>query len=250
MSDFFGALELELHAAAERRPRRSVSVGQVLGAVAGTALVAIAVALVVAVSSGGDGGGDAAQVTGGRAPDPVGTVIPKSETNYETRALVVANGTAPVSGPWQIEVSRTKGERASDGSLLWPAGYCLWLHVLDPPDKSTGGRSGHCGSPRSLGFRKTPGFSRSQGHGPTPSRPRPKEVLVWGRVPDRAATVVITAPGRKPIEVVPEEGPKTFPGRYYAIPVRPPRPGARINWLDANGRPGSRGIGLMPPISR
>ena len=32
MSDFFGALELELHAAAERRPRRPVSIGQVLGA--------------------------------------------------------------------------------------------------------------------------------------------------------------------------------------------------------------------------
>jgi hypothetical protein len=248
MSDFFGALELELHAAAERRPRRPVSVGQVLGAVAGTALVAMAVAVVVAVSSGGDGGGGSGHVTGARTPDPVGTVIPKSRSPYETRALVVANGRAPVNGAWQIEVSRTKGERATDGTLLWPAGYCLFLHVLDPPDKMIDGHSGHCGSPRSLGFRKTPGFSRSQG--PAPSRPDPKEVLVWGRVPDRAAKVVITAPGRRRIEIVPEEGPKTFPGRYYAIPVKPPIPRARINWLDANGRPGSRGIGLMPPISR
>jgi hypothetical protein len=248
MSDFFGALERELHAAAERSPRRPVSVGQVLGAVAATALVAIAVALVVAVSTGGDGGGDSAQVTGGRAPDPVGTTIPKSETDYETRALVVANGRAPVSGPWQIEVSRTDGERAPDGTLLWPAGYCLWLNVLDPPDESAGGRSGHCGSPRSLGFRKTPGFSRAQGL--TRVKPLAKEVLVWGRVPDRATAVVITAPGHRRIEVVPEEGPKTFPGQYYAIPVKPPMQGARINWLDTNGRPGSRGIGLMPPISR
>ena len=247
MSDFFGALELELHAAAERRPRRPVSVGQVLGALAGTALVAMAAAVVVAVSSGGDGGGESGQVTGGRAPDPVGTVIPKSETHYETRALVVANGTAPVSGRWQIEVSRTKGERATDGTLMWGKGYCMWLNVLDPPDES-GGRSGHCGSPRSLGFRKTPGFSRGQGM--TTSRPPAKEVLVWGRVPDRAARVVITAPGRRRIAIVPEEGPKTFPGRFYVIPVKPPRPGARINWLDASGRPGSRGIGLMPPIAR
>ncbi len=247
MSDFFGALELELHAAAERRPRRPVSVGQVLGALAGTALVAMAVAVVVAVSGGGDGG-DSGQVTGGRAPDPVGTVIPKSETDYETRALVVANGTAPVHGPWQIEVSRTSGERAPDGTMMWPAGYCLWLNVLDPPDKTTGGRSGHCGSPRSLGFRKTPGFSRAQG--PARARPRPNEVLVWGRVPDRATKVVITAPGRRRIAVLPEEGPKTFPGQYYVIPVKPPMPGARINWLDPNGRPGSRGIGLMPPIAR
>lgn len=248
MTDFFTALERELHCATERRPRYPIGIGQVLGAVAGTALVAAAVAVVVAVSGGGSGGGDSAQVTGARTPDPVGTVIPRSRTHYETRALVVANGTAPVNGPWQIEVSRTKGERATDGSLMWPRGYCLWLNVLDPPDETIGGRSGHCGSPRSLGFRKTPGFSRSQG--PAPSRPAPKEVLVWGRVPDSAAKVVITAPGRRRIAVVPEEGPRTFPGQYYVIPVKPPIPRARINWLDANGRPGSRGIGLMPPISR
>jgi hypothetical protein len=248
MTDFFTALERELHGAAERRPRYPVGIGQMLGAVAGTALVAAAVAVAVAVSGGGGDGGDSAQVTGARAPDPVGTVIPRSRTDYETRALVLANGTAPVSGPWQIEVSRTKGERATDGSLMWPAGYCLWLNVLDPPDESAAGRSGHCGLPRSLGFRKTPGFSRAQGV--TRVKPLAKEVLVWGRVPDRATAVVITAPGHRRVEVVPEEGPKTFPGQYYVIPVKPPIPRARINWLDANGRPGSRGIGLMPPISR
>jgi hypothetical protein len=69
-------------------------------------------------------------------------------------------------------------------------------------------------------------------------------------VPDRASKVVIGAPGRSRIEVVPEPGPKRFPGQYYAIPVKPPMQGARINWLDRNGNPGSRGIGLMPPISR
>ena len=43
-----------------------------------------------------------------------------------------------------------------------------------------------------------------------------------------------------------------FPGQYYAIPVEPVKsglPGARINWLDANGAPGSRGIRLMPPVT-
>jgi hypothetical protein len=49
---------------------------------------------------------------------------------------------------------------------------------------------------------------------------------------------------------VPQDGPKNFPGRFYGIPVKPPMQGARINWLDANGQPGSRGIALMPPISR
>jgi hypothetical protein len=75
-------------------------------------------------------------------------------------------------------------------------------------------------------------------------------VLVWGRVPDRAAAVVITAPDGLRIEVEPTDGPKGFPGRYYGIPVGPGHPGARINWLDANGKPGSRGIALLPPVTR
>jgi hypothetical protein len=246
MTDFFSALELELHAAVTRSPRRRVTIGQALGGLAGAALLAAAVALVVAVSGGGDG--HSARVTGAPTPDPVGTVIPKSQSHFETRALVVANGTAPVSGPWQIEVSRTKGERDTHGEVMWRKGYCLWIKLLDPPDPNLRGPSGFCGGPRSLGFRKTPGFSRAQGV--TRSKPPMKEVLVWGRVPDRATKVVITAPGRRDIAVVPKDGPKTFPGRFYVIPVKPPRQGARINWLDSEGRPGSRGIGLMPPISR
>src|SRR5919109_1569232 len=245
MTDFFDALELELQVAADRRPRRQIPVGTVIGALAMVALAGTAVLIVAAVAGGGD---DRARVTSGRSPDPVGTVIPRSETHYETRALVVANGTAPVTGPWQIEVSRTKGERDTEGAVMWKRGYCLWIKLLDPPDGRPGGVSGHCGSPRSLGFRKTPGFSRAQTV--APSKPLPKEILVWGRVPDRASKVLISAPGGRRIDVVPEPGPKRFPGQYYAIPVKPPMQGARINWLDQKGKPGSRGIGLMPPISR
>jgi hypothetical protein len=131
---------------------------------------------------------------------------------------------------------------------MWKRGYCLWIKLLDPPEARPGAVSGHCGGPRSLGFRKTPGFSRAQTV--APSKPLPKEILVWGRVPDRASKVLISARGRSRIEVVPEPGPKRFPGQFYAIPVKPPMQGARINWLNQNGKPGSRGIALMPPISR
>lgn len=246
MTDFFSALELELQLAADRRPRRAIGVGTLIGALAVVALVGIAVLLVATVAGGGDG--DRGRVTGARTPDPVGTIIPKSESQYETRALVVAAGTAPVTGPWQIEVSRTRGERDTEGAVMWKRGYCLWIKLLDPPEGRRGGVSGFCGGPRSLGFRKTPGFSRAQTV--APSKPLPQELLVWGRVPDRASKVVISAPGRSRIEVVPEPGPRRFPGQYYAIPVKPPMQGARVNWLDRDGKPGSRGIGLMPPISR
>ena len=249
MTDFFRGLELELRAASEREPRRPIGIGQVIGMTAATALVVVALAVALTVTGGGEDG--SGRITGAPKPDPVGTVIPKSETNYESRAIVVANGRAPISGPWQIEISRTNGERDTNGAMMWPKGYCSWLHLLDPPGPRLGEggtRSGHCGSPRSLGFEKTPGFSRAQAT--TTSRPRPKEVLVWGRVPDRAAAVVITAPDGLRIEVEPSDGPKTFPGRYFGIPVTPGHPGARINWLDENGKAGSRGIRLMPPITR
>ena len=247
MSDFFGALELELRHAAERRPRRPVGVGQVIGIAGAAALVAVALALTMTVRGGGDDG--SGRLTGAREPDPVGTVIPKTEDGpYESRALVVANGEAPVAGPWQIEVSRTKGSRAPDGTILWRRGYCLWLHLVDPPARTWGRRGGFCGSPRSLGFRKTPGFNRAQNE-LMPVKPRPREILVWGRVPDRAEQVVITAPDGLRIARRPKDGPESFPGRYYGIPVSPGHPGARINWLDARGEPGSRGIRLMPPIT-
>ncbi|MEA2330040.1 MAG: hypothetical protein QOH58_178 [Thermoleophilaceae bacterium] len=249
MTDFFGALELELHEAAERRLRRPVRLGQGLGALAVLALLATAVGVALAIGRGG-GEGATGQLTGAPKPDPVGTVIAKGEGDPPRRArsLVVASGRAPISGPWQIEVSRTKGARDTDGRVLWHKGYCGTLHIIDPPGSRHGGFSGFCGSPRNLGFRKTPGFSRHQGL--TASKPPPKEVLVWGRVPDRAEKVVITAGGRTRYEVVPTDGPKTFPGRYYVVPVKPGLRKPRINWLDAEGKPGSRGIRLLPPASR
>ena len=110
MTDFFGALEQELAAAATRRPRRVVGVAPALGAVAIAALVALAVVGAAIVFTGGDRG-DPTPVAGARKPDPVGTVIPKGEGKppLPARALVVANGVAPVTGPWQIEVSRHEG---------------------------------------------------------------------------------------------------------------------------------------------
>jgi hypothetical protein len=248
VSDFFGALELELRHAAERRPRRPVGVGQAIGIAGAAALVAVALLLTMTVRSGGED--DSGRVTGSPRPDPVGTVIPKANTPYESDALVVANGRAPYSGPWQLEVSRTKGERDTEGHVMWPAGYCLWIRLLDPPNGRPGPTSGSCGSPRSLGFRKTPGFSRHQGAFLSGRAPPPKEVLVWGRVPDRAERVVITAPDGLRIVRNPKDGPENFPGRFYGIPVDPGHPGARINWLGAGGKPGSRGIRLMPPITR
>jgi hypothetical protein len=259
VTDFFSALELELTAASERRPRRPMGLGQVAGALAVVALLATAMAVALGVGGGGGAGGEqSGEIAAAPKPDPVGTVIPRGEGNppHGRRTIVVAKGVAPINGPWQIEVSRTKGQRDTEGKLMWRRGWCMWINLLDAPKEVGGGRSGFCGAPKSLGFRKTPGFSRAQG-GLYASKPPPREVLVWGRVPDRAEQVVVTAPAGTRIEVEPTDGPESFPGRFYAIPVKLRQDGhridwrgARIDWLDADGKPGSRGIRLMPPITR
>src|SRR5688500_10503591 len=172
MSDFFGALELELRAAANRRPRRRVTVGQALGGLAAAALVAAAV-LVVAAVSGGERG-NTAQVTGGSELPPVGTVIPKGqgEPPRANRSVVVATGKTPYAGPWQLEIQRS--ERLTyKGEVIQPAGLtCVYLYLLDPPDlrrPASGGwgpgGGGYCGDQR-----RTPGYTRGQAAVPMAGR--------------------------------------------------------------------------------
>jgi hypothetical protein len=183
----------------------------------------------------------------------VGTVIPKGEGTppRDARSTVVATGTAPVSGPWQLEVWRNHGGPAPKGEAR---GRCLFIQLLDPPSGDLNGLTGFCGG---LGFRKTPGFSRMQKDldrvrrlpDGTLERKRAAEVLVFGRVPERARQVVITADGGKTITVEPGEGPKSIRGDFFVIPVKPGLGHARINWIDEQGKPGSRGIRLMPPIT-
>jgi hypothetical protein len=253
MNDFFGALELELRAAAERSPRRTVPVGYAAGAGAAAALLALAVVIAAAVFGGGE---STTTAPAAAEPAPVGTVIPKGEGKppREADSTVLATGTAPLLGPWQLETHR--GEALKDpktGEVYNGAGPCLMLYPLDPPSHTFEG-SGFCG-PGNMGFRKTPGFSRSQvsvpalGRRADGTRVRVREVLVFGRAPERATAVVITSEHVR-IRVNLQEGPDSVRGDFYGVAVKPPLRGARINWLDANGKPGSRGISLMPPLTR
>jgi hypothetical protein len=173
----------------------------------------------------------------------VGTVIPKGEGTppRDAESTIVATGTAPVTGAWQLEVWRNHGGPSPPGE---PRGRCLFIHPLDPRGAVPSGFSGFCGG---LGFRKTPGFSRAQHSVPQAGRRFVKEILVYGRVPERARAVVITPKTGSRIEVKPDEGPKTLPGDFFVIPVRPELGPARINWIDRDGSRGSRGIALHPP---
>lgn len=234
-TDFFGALALELRAAGQRRPRRAIAAGQAIAALAAIALMAVAVLIIQMIAGGQPADRSAVH------PDPVGTVILKGdgEPPRQRRSTVVATGTARGIGPWQLEASRsTRLADPESGEVYQPAGLrCLTIYPLDPPDGQMPGAQGQCGE-----FPRTPGFSRLQ-FGERP-------VLVYGRVPERARAVHILVPGRSSISARLHEGPESSRGNFYAVAVKPPLPGARVNWFDERGRPGSRGIALMRPITR
>jgi hypothetical protein len=249
---FFDRLELELRAAAERPPRRLAGWGAAgrAGAIALAVAVALALALVPAVVllGGNDSGRTpATQQPHGHEPAPVGTVIHRGQGNPpgDGNHTVVATGTAPYGGPWQMEVYRSSPLKdPRTGEVYQPDGLpCLELVLLDPPRTAGVASGGSCGV-----MRRTPGFSRSQLALP-PKQRGVKEVLVFGRVPARARAVVLTADGGIRTEVKPYPGPKRVRGDFYLMVVKPKMEHARVNWLDAEGRRGSRGIALQPPAS-
>jgi hypothetical protein len=252
MSEFFGALELELREAGQRSPRRRTRPGDVVGVVAAAALLAAVTVVALAVMGGGE---ESRTAPAAVKPDPVGTVIPKGEGSppRPARSVVVATGTAPGVGPWQMEALRSSVLKNPDtGEVYQPAGLrCLSLIPVDPNGRSLGS-VGQCGE-----FARTPGFGRIQvpavhtrGDSEQARRLRRQPVFVFGRLPERAARVVVTAPDGLRLKARPHEGPPGARGDFYAISVRPGHPDARINWLDEHGKPGSRGIELAPPITR
>jgi hypothetical protein len=236
MSEFFGRLETELRAAAERKPRRAVPVPAV--AVAG--LLALALApIVLVLGSGNDEAGAPEQRSGAESrQDPAQDLSIPGFPGAE----VVATGTAPVAGPWEILTYRS--ERIADpesGEVYQPAGLrCLGLRLLDPPSDHSGGLSGQCGE-----FPRTPGFSRMQ---QTVSNMAggAREILVYGRAPEGAARVRLSPDASEPIEMKPFERPGGN-GGFYLFAVPADIGGGRVNWIDNEGNEGSSGQELLPP---
>ena len=248
MSDFFGNLELELRAAAERGPgRRPVlsSAREVLVPAVLT-LILLAIALVPVLVLLGDGGGRGTPDRTTSASDlpPVGTVFEPGEGTppRETQSTVVATGVAPVAGPWQMETyASTRLADPETGEEYQPAGLrCLGIFLQDPPGVGEPHGGGQCGE-----FPRTPGFSRVE-LAVSDARGQAEEILVYGRVPPEAVAVVVTVNGVERRRVEPLPGPAEVNGDFYLVATPPQWAGGRVNWIDENGREGSRGHELLP----
>lgn len=235
--DFFDRLEAELREAAARTPRARLSPTLRAVAVLAAVLAAGALALVPVALLSGDGGASRSHdVSSGRDPAPVGTVIDRAGEPH----TVVATGSAPVAGPWQMETyTSTRLADPENGEVYQPAGLrCLGLFLVDPPPLGGAG-GGQCGE-----FPRTPGFSRIQSLPSVAGNPR--ELLVYGRAPEEASAVVLTGESGLERRMEPLEGLGPADGDYYLFVV-PAGTSGRVNWLDATGQPGSGGLALLPP---
>lgn len=243
--DFFDRLEAELRDAATRRPRRRLSAPPAVVVVATLAIAALGL-IPIALLGGDD---QPAPSHAGPGLSPVGTVLPKGSGDPPRRhtSMVVARGERGAVGPWQLEVFRygSRHPQPGQGRL----GHCLMLYLPATPGNGLPGLGGYCGPwKRQLGSRAIAGFGMAESMLP-PRRPR--MVMVFGRAPRRASKVRVSFPRRLPVLANVESAPPGFKSRYgfdasfFAVVLRTTSlRGARLNWLDASGRAGSRGIPL------
>jgi hypothetical protein len=241
--DFFDRLEDELRQAASRPPRRRPSPPPAAALVV-AALAIGALALIPIVLLGGNE--HPAPSTADPGLSPIGTILPKGSGRPRRTdpSMVVAHGETKLTGLWQLEVSKYPAAVPGSKEPAMQAGNCLILYK--PLDPRHGGptHGGYCG-PHQISSPKTPGFTRQQ-------ELFPRRWLILGRAPRRASKVVVTVPGEPRREVEPIPAPRGFKrwagfdASFYVVVVskRDIDRGARVNWLDASGRPGGRGLSL------
>jgi hypothetical protein len=221
MSEFFGKLETELRAAAERPPRRAVP----MPAVAAAVLLALAVAPIVFVlGSGSDEGAPQREAASDATPRPPGVRIEHRGVRYEPPgATVLATGTSPVSGPWQLQTYEQE-----DG------GRCIGVSLLhaDPNEEVTW--SGICPRP---GGPPLPIFiAQAVGVPPTPDQ---KEFLVYGRAPEEAVAVELVRDGEVAVRAGTSDGPDGVDGDFYVLTLPPDLElDGVMRWVGEDGRAG------------
>lgn len=246
--DFFDRLEDELRRAAERPPRRVLPppAAALVAALAVGALALIPIALI--------GGGQERPEPSKAGPglSPIGAILPTGSGDPPRRheSMVVARGARSTVGPWQLEVFSygTPNAKADEAR----PGHCLMLYLPATPGTGRPGLGGYCGPlKRQLGSLTIPRFG--MGESVLPPR-RPRMIVVFGRAPRRASKIVVTFPDHHPRGVDPRPAPPNFRSRYgfdasfYVVVLRRTDVReVRVNWLDASGSPGSRGIPVIPP---
>jgi hypothetical protein len=199
-------LERQLVNAARRRARRHP-------VRRGARAVGLAFAGAVLLATGAVAAGVDLLPANNDTADPVGTKVrvPRERQSdglrYTADRTIVATGTAPVLGPWEMSITDSD------------VGSCLGLQFLDQPGEGIG-----------------------EGCGPTSdfavgSSGNDKERLIHGQAPEEAVQVRITAADDFQRTVDTFDGPAGVNANFFALAVPSSKlRDARIVWLDRNGK--------------
>jgi len=153
---------------------------------------------------------------------PIGSVFEGDGFHDGARKVnetVVANGTAPKSGPWRITAFET--ERGVS---------CLKLELLDV---AAGSRNG----PRSSGYCGHIGATEAFGHGTAEAGDRRGEIILFGRAPDGARAVKLTGANGVAITMPTQTASAGMPGNYWLIAAPRGVEDASVRFLGADDRP-------------
>jgi hypothetical protein len=165
----------------------------------------------------------------------VGSVIPAGEDpGFEHRGpspkqTVLARGTTPVGGPWQLTTYRSAGVVDEQGESLEARGLpCIRLLLTAPPSRNPINGSAFCLAPGKPDFNASsiPVLDESS---------RKNELIIYGFAPTSAAAVQLTAAGGKTIRSDTEPGEPEFPGKIWVIAAAPGLEDAELDWVDRTG---------------
>lgn len=156
---------------------------------------------------------------------PVGSVF-EGEGFYtdsqRVEETVVATGTVPKSGRWQMTTFESEN-----------GVECLKLNLLDAPaqpaDPGAGKpSSGYCGAIGEL---------EALAHGGRAVAAKRGEVVLFGRASERARSVTLTGNGGVEVTTPTQPGPAAAPGNYWVLAAPPGLNRAQLGFLDENDRP-------------
>lgn len=156
----------------------------------------------------------------------VGSVIPGGERSgagsQRVEQIVIATSSTPVSGRWQMTSFVENGEQ------------CLQLKLLDS-GQGMGTAAGSCGYGSTFTAASSGTVDDAEGS---------NEILVYGRAPEQATTVELTAKDGQRITSKIHEGPPSVAGDFYLIAAPSGHEYALINWMDEQGIPSGDPIDL------
>jgi hypothetical protein len=165
----------------------------------------------------------------------VGSVIPGGgDPGFEHDAAspeqtVMATGTAPVAGPWQLTTYRSEGIVDDQGDVAEPKGLpCIRFLLTAPPATNPINGSAFCLAPGKAEFNmmSVPVLDEASGE---------NELILYGFAPRNAAGVQLTAADGETIRTDTQSGGTKFPGTIWVIAAPPGLEAAELDWVDGSG---------------